>query len=240
MSKKSYIAGFCKAASAMNVNPEALARFAMSKAAEGEGGVMSSINNALGGALNWWNNPDNAAWRPLIGAGVGSALGTGIGAAVKGKKGLRSGAILGALGGGLAAVNWNQLAKALERMQNESKAGDQKAKAPAPTPEPDIRDQFAKALNNDTKNMAESFIARGAPEDDAWRSAISSYEGQMPASFTPQQTQQLVGTIYGEAEKRLSDDLASGQHTTLKDKIKEVLVEYGMDDRPDLVKALQF
>lgn len=122
MSKQSYIDGFRKAAEARNVDPEALAKYLMSKKAEGEAttGLWDQVRAAIGDAKKWWDDPANVAYKPLIGAGIGSALGTGLGAALHGKKGLRGGAILGALGGGLGTVDWEALNKALGSMKHDA------------------------------------------------------------------------------------------------------------------------
>lgn len=129
MSKQTYAAGFCKAAAAYNVDPRELAKFALSKKAEGEPGlwqqVLASIEDAknaakggLADAKKWWDGQDQST-KAILGALGGSALGTGLGAAVKGTKGLRAGAILGALGGGAAAVDWKALSSQLDTLAKE-------------------------------------------------------------------------------------------------------------------------
>ena len=137
MSKQSYMAGFCKAAESNGVDPKALAAFAVEKAAQeaaaagaapaagaagGESGVWKNVLDAINKAkaaakgaaksTKDWYGKQNAATKALIGAGLGSAVGTGLGAAVVGKKGLRSGSILGALAGaGASQVDWKALAE---------------------------------------------------------------------------------------------------------------------------------
>lgn len=125
---KAYISGFTKAAAAHGVNPADLAKYAITKQAMDGADLWRRIKEMVGDAQVWWDDPKNNAWRPIIGAGVGSALGTGLGAAIKGKKGLRSGAILGALAGGASSVDWNELAKSLGKLKDESVA---RAKAKA-------------------------------------------------------------------------------------------------------------
>lgn len=145
MSKESYMAGFCKKAEAHNIDPHALARFAVQKAAAdapagGTGAaqpgiwakVMDAINEAKAAAgratgdAKLWLDKHPAA-KALAGAGVGSVVGTGLGAALAGKKGLRAGAILGAIGGAGASVDWNALSEHLGKL----KGGAEKRKADA-------------------------------------------------------------------------------------------------------------
>lgn len=143
MSKQSYIDGFCKKAAENGVDPRALALFAVQKeaqdaapapAAAGSGSdvwakVMEAINKAKAKTIDaakstaQWYGKQNQAVKALIGAGLGSAAGTGLGAALAGKKGLRAGAILGAVGGGAGAVDWNALAESFKMMQKEDKGG---------------------------------------------------------------------------------------------------------------------
>lgn len=154
MSKESYRAGFCKKAAAHNIDPQALARFAVQKAAAdaapaggaaGAGAkpsvwqsVMADIEKAkaagkgaVENAVNWYGAQD-ATTKALIGAGLGSAAGTGLGAALAGKKGLRAGAILGAVGGAGATVDWKALAENLGKLSAQGKAeADAAAKAQA-------------------------------------------------------------------------------------------------------------
>ena len=138
MSERSYIAGFCKAASAHNVDPKLLARYAVEKEAQDAAAGSSLYNKIMAklteygaaakkksdDALAWYVNADPTV-KALIGAGLGSAAGTGIGAALAGKKGLRSGAILGALGGGAAAMDWKAISEALSKMKKDKGAGAQ-------------------------------------------------------------------------------------------------------------------
>ena len=145
MSKQSYIDGFCKKAAENGVDPRALAQFAVQKeaqdAAAAAGGgsdvwgkVMEAINKAKAKTIDaakstaQWYGKQNQAVKALIGAGLGSAAGTGLGAALAGKKGLRAGAILGAVGGGAAAVDWKALAESFKRLQKEDKGGGNVAK----------------------------------------------------------------------------------------------------------------
>lgn len=146
MSKQSYIDGFCKKAAENGVDPRALAQFAVQKeaqdaAAAAAGGgsdvwgkVMEAINKAKAKTIDaakstaQWYGKQNQAVKALIGAGLGSAAGTGLGAALSGKKGLRAGAILGAVGGGAAAVDWKALAESFKRLQKEDKGGGNVAK----------------------------------------------------------------------------------------------------------------
>lgn len=121
MRRKSYIDGFCKVAAAHGVDPRTLARYAIEKKAEGEGGYLDKIKDLLGQANNWYNEQSEGV-KGLIGAGAGALAGTGIGAALAGRKGIRSGAVLGALGGGYAAVDWKALAKALGDLGEQAKA----------------------------------------------------------------------------------------------------------------------
>lgn len=143
MSKQSYIYGFCKKAAENGLDPIALAKFAVQKEAEGAapaggsdvwGKVMEAIDKAKAKTIDaakstakWYGN-QNQAVKALIGAGLGSAAGTGLGAALAGKKGLRSGAILGAVGGGAAAVDWKALADSLSNLQKEDNGGGNVAK----------------------------------------------------------------------------------------------------------------
>lgn len=132
--------GFCKAAAANKVDPKALAQFAVQKVAQdapaagtsptagtadagaAKAGVWQNVLAAIAKAKDAakgaakstgeWYGKQNAATKALIGAGVGSTLGTGLGAALHGKKGLRSGSILGALAGaGASQVDWKALAE---------------------------------------------------------------------------------------------------------------------------------
>lgn len=124
---KAYVSGFTKAAAAHGVDPVELAKYAITKQAQDGSDLWTRIKNMVGDATAWWNDPKNQAWRPLIGAGVGSAIGTGVGSALKGKKGLRSGAIIGALAGGAGSVNWSELAKTLGKLSDESKKRSEEA-----------------------------------------------------------------------------------------------------------------
>ena len=146
MSKQSYIYGFCKKAAENGLDPRALAQFAVHKeaqdasaaAAGGDsdvwGKVMEAINKAKAKTIDaakstaQWYGKQNQAVKALIGAGLGSAAGTGLGAALAGKKGLRAGAILGAVGGGAGAVDWNALAESFKRLHKEDKGGSNVAK----------------------------------------------------------------------------------------------------------------
>ena len=162
MSKESYRTGFCKKAAAHNIDPQALARFAVQKAAaeaaaapaagaasaggaSGAGAktsvwqnVMAAIEKAKAAgkgaaenAVKWYGAQD-ATTKALIGAGLGSAAGTGLGAALAGKKGLRAGAILGAVGGAGATVDWKALSEHLGKLSAQGKAeADAAAKTPA-------------------------------------------------------------------------------------------------------------
>lgn len=141
MSKQSYINGFCKAAAANGVDPKALAQFAVLKEAQAAapaagsgksevwGKVMEAINKAkaktkdIAGKTVAWYGKQNQATKALIGAGLGSAVGTGLGAALAGKKGLRAGAILGAVGGGAGAVDWKALAESFSKLKEKKDEG---------------------------------------------------------------------------------------------------------------------
>jgi len=127
MSKETYLAGFRKAAEARKVDPEALARFVMAKAAEDDtpGDVVDAngVNHdypadpgiwekvkaycdaAAGKTKDVWNELGPST-QSVVGALAGAGIGTGIGAAVskkdKRKKGLSRGAILGAIAGATA------------------------------------------------------------------------------------------------------------------------------------------
>lgn len=135
MSKQSYMNGFCKAAAANNVDPRALARFAVEKAAADAAPVpkaslwdevLSAIDAAKNKAQNTWKglDPNTRELLKLTGGALGgAALGTGLGAVVGGKRGLGAGAVIGALGGGAAAgtqVDWNALAQHFGNMTSEA------------------------------------------------------------------------------------------------------------------------
>ena len=148
MSKQSYKDGFCKAAKANGVDPRFLAEYAVEKAAQAAAGsgagaaaggksdiwasVMDVINkakaktNEFAGKTKDWYVAQHPAVKALIGAGIGSAAGTGLAAAVKGKKGLRAGSILGALAGaGASQVDWHALAEHFGQIKkNDSKKPD--------------------------------------------------------------------------------------------------------------------
>lgn len=166
MSKQSYIDGFCKKAAENGVDPRALAMFAVQKeaqdaapapapAAAGGGSdvwakVMEAINKAKAKTMEAakstaeWYGDQNQAVKALIGAGLGSAAGTGLGAALAGKKGLRAGAILGAVGGGAGAVDWKALAESFKRLQKKDNGGGNVAKT----------DPAAAAAASDAANVA--------------------------------------------------------------------------------------
>lgn len=142
MSKESYMAGFCKKAAVHNIDPKALARFAVQKSAESssEGrsagavakpGIWQNViaaiekakasgKSAVGKAVEWHKNL-SAPMKTLVNAGIGSAVGTGLGAAVAGKKGLRAGSILGAVGGAGSTVDWKALAEHLGKLSAQGK-----------------------------------------------------------------------------------------------------------------------
>ena len=151
MSKRAYIAGFCKAAEAMGVDPEKLARHVLEKQAQEKGiwdKTIEAIENlkkttagALGKGKLWLD--ENPTAKALAGTAGGSLLGLGLGSALAGKKGLRTGAILGAAGGLGASVDWKALSKALG--EAGKKASEQAAKAKA---EAEAKAQFAAGQSN--------------------------------------------------------------------------------------------
>ena len=131
MSKRSYMNGFCKVAAANNVNPQALARYALEKDA-GDGAsvmdkILASARDIATSAKSKWDDADEgtkAAIKLLGGAGLGSALGTGAAAAVAGKKALRKGAVGGALLGAIAGgsqVDWRALYDQLDALSSAAK-----------------------------------------------------------------------------------------------------------------------
>jgi len=138
MSKQSYLAGFCKAAEAKNVDPKALAEFAMQKHAEDSGKGLWDIvkeylekvkTNTVSGAekvKDWYVNRAGESTKSLIGAGLGAAVGTGLGAAVTGgKKGLVPGAIIGGIGGAAAPhVNWKAVINSFKNKPKKQQSQD--------------------------------------------------------------------------------------------------------------------
>ena len=148
MSKQSYKDGFCKASMANGVDPKLLAAYAVEKAAQDSGSaagdksgfwesLMDMINRAsvkghqIAEDTKTWYGGAHPALKALIGAGIGSAAGTGLAAAVKGKKGLRAGSILGALAGaGASQVDWHALAEHFGQIKNEDSKKQDHPKLP--------------------------------------------------------------------------------------------------------------
>ncbi len=107
MSKQTYLAGFCKAAAARGVNPEALARFAIQKEAQDSNpDIWAKVLKYIKNAKDMWNILGPSTQSAISGL-AGSAIGTGLGASIGGTKGLVLGAIVGAIAGaGAPHVDW--------------------------------------------------------------------------------------------------------------------------------------
>jgi hypothetical protein len=139
MSKQTYMNGFCKVAAANNVNPQALARYALEKNAGDGASVMDKIlayaRDIATNAKSKWDGAGEgtkAIIKLLGGASAGSAIGTGIAAAVNGKKDLRRGAVTGALLGTLAGgsqVNWHNIYDKLDDLSKAAKGRVEESKA---------------------------------------------------------------------------------------------------------------
>ena len=138
MSRQSYMNGFCKVAAANNVNPQALARYALEKKSQ-DVSFKDKILAAVRDAKDKWDAADDstkAIAKTLGGAGLGSLLGLGAGSALAGKAGIRSGTVGGALLGAAAGayggkVNWEELAKKLGQMSRDAKGRVESAAAEA-------------------------------------------------------------------------------------------------------------
>ena len=138
MSRQSYINGFCKVAAENNVNPQALARYALEKKSQ-DVSFKDKILAAVRDAKDKWNAADDstkAIAKTLGGAGLGSLLGLGAGSALAGKTGIRAGTVGGALLGAAAGayggkVNWEELAKKLGQMSRDAKGRVESAAAEA-------------------------------------------------------------------------------------------------------------
>ena len=111
---EAYERGFRKCAEAHGVDPQALARFIISKEAA-DTDIWGKVKTWLDQAKSWYGKQD-AGTKALINAGGGALVGTGLGAAVTGgKKGLVPGAIIGGIGGAAAPhVNWKAVIDSLE------------------------------------------------------------------------------------------------------------------------------
>lgn len=138
MSRQSYMNGFCKVAAANNVNPQALARYALEKRSQ-DVSFKDKILAAARDAKDKWDAADDstkAIAKTLGGAGLGSLLGLGAGSALAGKAGIRAGTVGGALLGAAAGayggkVNWEELAKKLGQMSRDAKGRVESAAAEA-------------------------------------------------------------------------------------------------------------
>lgn len=143
MSKETYAAGFCKAAAAKNVDPRELALYIASvkQAQAADAGAAAATDastwakvlawlkdmgaKAKGGindARAWTNENLGPSTQSLAGGLLGAGIGTGLGAAIKGKKGLAPGAIIGALSGAAAPqVDWQAVINSFRPPKNVKK-----------------------------------------------------------------------------------------------------------------------
>ena len=97
---EAYERGFRKCAEAHGVDPQALARFILSKEAA-DTDIWGKLKTWLDQAKNWYGKQD-AGTKALVGAGGGALLGGTLGSIFGGGKGFATGALIGGLGGAAA------------------------------------------------------------------------------------------------------------------------------------------
>ena len=85
---------------------------------EGGKGIWDSVLSKINDVRSWYENPDNASFRPLVNAGIGAI---GLGALNKLLGGsFGRGAALGGIGGAVTGVDWKALSDALGTKATES------------------------------------------------------------------------------------------------------------------------
>lgn len=83
-------------------------------------GLWDSVLEKIKAAREWYDNPANSAWRPIVAGGLGFLGGGLISKLLGGKFG--TGAMVGGLGGlGYGAVDWNALKDSLGKKKDEKK-----------------------------------------------------------------------------------------------------------------------
>jgi len=125
MSKESYARGFCKAAAAHGVDPNALVELFSGSVEKKASFDWNTVKAKIDDAWKWYNTKATPEQRMLIGGGVGLLGGSAIGALAKHPT---TGAIAGTLAGAAAGGKWNEVRKAIEAIGATGNKGMNKAK----------------------------------------------------------------------------------------------------------------
>lgn len=96
---EAYERGFRKCAEAHGVDPQALARFILSKEASTD--IWGKLKTWLDQAKEWYGKQD-ASTKALVRAGGGALIGGTLGSIFGGSKGFATGALIGGIGGAAA------------------------------------------------------------------------------------------------------------------------------------------